>query len=261
MTSLRVIVVDDEPLARDYLVAILSGFEDVEVVAQCCNGREAVKAVHLYQPDMMFLDIEMPGMSGFDVVKALQSDVLPLVVFATAFEAYAVEAFDVQAVDYVLKPFEPERVERAIKRAKNSYPGDVHGDKRALMAAMGKISGMAEQAEPSPVKKEQNKLAVKESGVTLLLSFDEIDWIDAAGDYMCVHVGSKTHVLRCTMKALEQKLTASSLTRVHRSTLVNLDRVRSITSLPKGECQLHLEVDVDLKVSRKYRKNVEHLLV
>lgn len=259
MTALRVIIVDDEQLSRDFLLHILNELDDVEVIDQCENGRQAIKKSSEQLPDLLFLDIQMPGMTGIDVVRSLQSDSMPMIIFATAYDQFAVEAFEVHAVDYVLKPFDPERIKLAIERAKQrKKAGESLGNKLELLNA---FKGMKKETQGSEsFSSALNKLAIKEDGETHLVPFECIDWIDAAGDYMCVHVGNMTHVMRCTMKELEQKLSTPHLARIHRSTLVNMDKVHSISPLPKGDCLLHLDGDIRLKVSRSYRKNIEKLI-
>ncbi|MGV6806731.1 MAG: LytR/AlgR family response regulator transcription factor [bacterium] len=261
MTVLRAIIVDDEELARDFLASILSETPELEVIARCKSGREAIKKTQELEPDLLFLDIHMPGLSGFDTVRSLQADAMPMVIFATAYDQYAVEAFELHAVDYILKPFEPERVKLAVERALERKRLELASDSKGqLMGAIETVGskdapGATPHNEPIPAK----KLAITDGSETFLVCIDDIDWVDAAGDYMCVHVGSKTHVMRATMKELEEKLAASSLERVHRSTLANLDRVDSISSLPKGECLLHMQNGATLKVSRSYSNRVKFL--
>jgi len=259
LTKLRAVVVDDETLAREYLKELVEAHPNSTCIASCQNGREALAVIRELKPDLVFLDIEMPGMTGFDVVKALQADTIPLVVFATAFEAYAIKAFEVQAVDYVLKPFHPERIHEAISRANARYALEHQNRKNSYLTAIDHIEPEDSKAETAEFESTAQRLAIKEDDEILLIPYTDIAWIDAAGDYMCVHVGNATHVLRCTMKELENKLKHSSLARIHRSTVVNLDYVKSIKPLPKGECELHLDNDVILKVSRNYRKNIDQL--
>jgi two-component system LytT family response regulator len=259
MRPLRSIIVDDEPLARDYLSSLLEEHPYAECVDTCQNGREAIRSIQKHRPDLVFLDVEMPGMSGFDVVKSLQSDTMPMIIFATAFDAYAVDAFDVQAVDYILKPFNPERVYQALSRAESRHSSETKKEKNQLLAAMELMNQHSQKAEPALFDQQPKRLTIKEHDEITLVPFDDIDWIDAAGDYMCVHVGNKTHVLRCTMKELEVKLKGTPLVRIHRSTVANLDKVQSIKPLQKGESELHLSENIILKVSRGYKNNVQSL--
>lgn len=254
---MRTLIVDDEPLARDYLESLLAAHDDIQIIGVCKNGREAIKAIRSEQPDLVFLDIQMPGMNGFDVVKAVQEDAaMPFFIFATAYDDYAVEAFDLAAVDYVLKPLEPSRLERAINRAKERMQAIPKG---TLLNAVDNALGLGTELAPEQ-KQNTRKLTIRDNGQIQLVDFDDIDWVDAAGDYMCVHVGAVTHIMRCTMTELSQRLSAGPFARIHRSTLVNLDKVTQITPLSKGESLLHLDQDTTLKVSRNYRKAIKHLL-
>ena len=244
MSKLKTIIVDDEPLALKYLRSVLADFSDIEVVADFRNGREAVLAASQINPDLMFLDIQMPGMNGFEVIKALQSDVMPMVIFVTAFDQYALDAFDLHAVDYILKPLDPERVARAVKRAVDRSQG--HQDeshKAPLIGAIGAIADRVAAVTPSgePASESiKDKLLVRDSGVVKVIPFDDIDWVDAAGDYMCVHALGETHIIRITLGELMEKLDDKLFVRIHRSTIVNVQRVASITPLPVSYTHLTL---------------------
>ena len=259
MFKLNAIVVDDEALAQEYLCALLAKNSQVNVIDVCSDGRSAVKSVQENHPDIIFLDIKMPGLNGFDVVKSLQSDEMPLVIFTTAFDQYAVDAFEVNAVDYVLKPLMEDRVHSAVDRAfariANSHKNQRKESVLNMMADVNELSNTTE-AEIN----HSGKLAIKDSGSTVLVPLDDIDWIDAAGDYMCVNAKGQSYIMRSTMKQLEEKLAAPCFARIHRSTMVNLNKVQSISQLPKGEYNLRLENGNCLKVSRNYRKAIAYLL-
>jgi two-component system, LytTR family, response regulator len=267
MPKLKTIIVDDEPLAINYLRSMLADFEAIDVVAECRNGREAVLAASQINPELMFLDIQMPGMNGFEVIKALQSDVMPMVIFVTAFDQYAVDAFDLHAVDYVLKPLDPERVARAVQRAVDRFNDyQVESYKTPLIGAIGAIADRAsavaigEVSTPEPASESiKDKLLVRDSGVVKVIPFDDIDWVDAAGDYMCVHALGETHIIRITLGELMEKLGDKLFIRIHRSTIVNVQRVVSITPLPKGGSLLELSAGETLKVSRNYRESIRNL--
>ena len=267
MSKLKTIIVDDEPLAINYLRSMLADFEAIDVVAECRNGREAVLAASQINPELMFLDIQMPGMNGFEVIKALQSDVMPMVIFVTAFDQYAVDAFDLHAVDYVLKPLDPERVARAVQRAVVRFNDhQVESYKTPLIGAIGAIADRAsavaigEVSTPEPASESiKDKLLVRDSGVVKVIPFDDIDWVDAAGDYMCVHALGETHIIRITLGELMEKLDDKLFIRIHRSTIVNVQRVVSITPLPKGGSLLELSAGATLKVSRNYRESIRNL--
>ena len=277
MGALTAILVDDEPLALKLLGSMLAQYNGIEVVAECRSSKDAVKQIQLLQPDLVFLDIHMPVLSGFDVVKKLQADVLPMVVFVTAFDQYALRAFDMHAVDYILKPIDPSRLGLAINRAMERYQlKDVGVDKSTVLSALDTInhtnsdrnsyrnrdtnSDSAEkksyEVELDGTSGQPDRLAIRDGVHTVLVRFEDIDWIDAAGDYMCVHVGAVTHVMRSTMKDLVGKLPPSMFARIHRSTMVNVKKVIGLESLPRGESLLLLSNDVTLKVSRNFRKVV-----
>ncbi|WP_439102230.1 LytR/AlgR family response regulator transcription factor [Congregibacter sp.] len=263
--TLRVLVADDEPLALELLVALLRDMADVDVVATASGGREALKAIQVHRPDLLLLDIEMPGINGFGVVEALQADdYMPLVIFVTAFNQYAVQAFDKNAVDYILKPVDVGRLEKGLFRARERL---LHGSKAQLLSA---ITAMGLQQGQRPLSVQEalehhseavGRLPVRQGDAVKLLELDDIEWVDAAGDYMCVHSAGETHILRCTMKQLSERLSLGPFARIHRSTLVNLNKIIEITPLTKGECLLHLDENTRLKVSRNYRSSIQHLLV
>ena len=267
MDKLKTVIVDDEPLAINFLRGILSKFSNIDIIAECKNGREAVTAVSQNSPDLLFLDIQMPGMNGFEVVKKIQSDGMPLVIFVTAYDQFATDAFDVHAVDYLLKPVDHDRVGRAVDRAAARINANVDGDfKSPLIGAIDSISERL-AGEKSPESGLHNgeqqgvkrKLLVRDSGVVKVIPFDDIDWVDAAGDYMCVHAAGETHIIRITLGELMDRLDDKLFVRIHRSTIVNIERVVSITALPKGGSLLELSEGTTLKVSRNYRESVRNL--
>jgi len=270
VAGLRAIVVDDEPLARRLVVSILNDIPEVDVVAECANGREAVRAVSDFAPELMFLDIKMPGWNGFDVIKKIQPEQLPMVVFCTAFERYALDAFEVHAVDYLVKPLDEERVELAVQRAVARYREDqLSGeDKSPLLGAIEDITGdraepvagAPEQPDAKQVTGEDTKIAIRDRDEVKLVREDSIAWVDAAGDYMCVHSQGETHIMRCTMKHLLEILDEHVFKRVHRSTIVNLNYIESARVLPKGEFMLSLENGERIKVSRNYRSTIRDFL-
>ena len=265
MQKLRTIIVDDEPLALDFLRSCLAESNDIEIVEECRNGRDAVAAAIRLRPELLFLDIQMPGINGFEVVKALQADLMPMVVFVTAFDQYAVDAFDLHAVDYILKPLDKERVTRSVERAIDRIKSDQEQSfKTPLIGAIESISErvtshVAEapvEDVPSGIKR---KLVVRDSGVVKVIPFDDIDWVDAAGDYMCVHALGETHIVRTTLTELIAKLDDSLFVRIHRSTIVNIERVVTVSPLQKGGSLLHLKGGEELKVSRNYREAIRNL--
>jgi len=257
---LKVMLADDEPLARGYLEDLLKAMPDIEVLGSFKNGSEVLKACRDNPPDVLILDIEMPVLTGFDVVKRLQADDMPSIIFATAYDNYAIDAFDLNAVDYLLKPFDRDRFGIAIERARTEFRSDP-SLKGRLISASRQIQKLADDAMPADSERaDPGRLAVRDGRETELVTINEIDWVDAAGDYMCLHVGGKTHIMRSTMKELLAKLPERDFVRIHRSTIVNIHRVTSVSSLSKGEFRLQLGSETSLKVSRNYRKSIASLL-
>jgi two-component system LytT family response regulator len=268
--KLKTIIVDDEPLARKLLRALLSEIPEIDIIAECRNGREAVQATLELTPDLLILDIQMPGLSGFDVIKELQADLVPVVIFCTAYQRYALDAFDLHAVDYLLKPTSGERLQRAVARAMERLQADNDGaeHKSPVLGAIDeiakKVSGRSDTRNPAQASDDvllaDRKIAIKDHDSTVLISIDEIDWVDAAGDYMCIHVKGETHIMRSTLKNLMLKLDPDQFKRIHRSTVVNLARIVKATPLHKGEYILELDCEEQLKVSRNYRQDIKIFL-
>lgn len=263
--KIRAVVVDDESLARKGLMLRLDELGQVDVVRECQNGKEALEAIAELTPDLVFLDIQMPGMTGFEVIERLQQDNMPLVIFVTAYDEYAVNAFEVNAVDYLLKPIELDRLAAAVDKARFQLGAQRSDDekKRLLDIVIG-LTGKSEQAVyeliqsgASPAQYGE-KLAIKDGASTTFVPVRDIDWIDAAGDYMCVHVKGETLIMRTTMKELESQLDPSVFQRVHRSTIVNLNRVEKVSSHINGEFHLTLSCGTSLKMSRSYKDKVKH---
>ena len=264
MKPVRAIVVDDERLARRGLALRLQAMPQVEVVAECANGQEALHVIRAETPDLVFLDIQMPGMDGFDVVCELQSDAMPLIVFVTAFDQYAIDAFKVHAVDYVLKPIDEERLEQAVERSIARHAIAAVGGKENLLAL---VSGRDNAGSPrelvideSPSQQWPARLTIKDGNEFQFIKMADIQWIDAAGDYMCVHAAGKTHIMRTTMKRLEATLDPDVFLRVHRSSIVNVNCIISAASHLNGEYILTLEGGASLKVSRGCRDKIKALL-
>jgi DNA-binding LytR/AlgR family response regulator len=269
LRKLRTVIVDDEPLARRLMRSMLSDIGDIDLVAECRNGKEALAAAQGLAPDLMLLDIKMPGMSGFDVVRELQADIMPMVIFCTAYQRYALDAFDLHAVDYLLKPVDEGRLQRAVARARQRFESeDTAPNKSPLIGAIDEIAHKVasrdgdNRARPTLADSvtENRKLAIKDHDSTILVNIDDIDWIDAAGDYMCIHVAGQTHIMRSTLKNLMARLDPLKFKRIHRSTIVNLDRIIKATPLQKGEFMLDLDCDEKLKVSRNYRQEIKLFL-
>ena len=270
MTVLKTIIVDDENLALRLLRCTLEDIPQVELVAECKNGREALHAVMEHSPDLMIIDIQMPVMNGFQVVEALQADVVPIVIFATAYNKYAIDAFDVGAVDYILKPIDEELMARAVSRAVERFD-KVHSKsdaKRVLLEAFGKIKASSEavdqavenQRSSSAPFSSSDKLSIKDGNTYRLIAVKDIDWVDAAGDFMCVHLAGVTHVIRSTMKDLMAKLNPDYFMRIHRSTIVNTNAIIVGGPNAKGEYFVDLNCGERLKVGRTYVGSMKEFL-
>jgi two-component system LytT family response regulator len=266
--TIRAIIVDDEELARRGLEIRLRGSADVEVVAHCANGRAALAAIAEHAPDLMFLDIQMPGLSGLDVLARVPQESMPMVVFVTAFDRFAIDAFEAHALDYLLKPVDDARLERALDRVRAQFQQrQAVAQREQLMALLADLTGRGE-LDPQALdalsvhrtRRYATMLPIRVGRDTLRLDVTAIDWIDAAGDYMCLHAAGATHVLRATMKELEGMLDPGVFQRVHRSTIVNLARVKSLRPHANGECFLKLASGQEIKLSRSFRDKVEMLL-
>lgn len=262
---LTAIIVDDEELARQGLAMRLKELDGVELLAECGNAREAIAAISEHEPDVVFLDIQMPGKTGLEMISEIQGDIMPMVIFVTAYDDYAVEAFKVHAVDYLLKPVESDRLREAIDIARSMKAQDsLRDEKEKLMEMVVSLTGKSPaaidqmMAEGEELVEQPDRLAIKDGSSITFVPVRDIDWIDAAGDYMCVHVQGATHIMRTTMKELEAKLDPSIFQRVHRSTIVNLERVEKVSSHINGEFHLTLSCGTSLKMSRSYKDKVKH---
>jgi two-component system LytT family response regulator len=263
---LKTLIVDDESLARRGLVHRLKNIADINIVGEACNGREALKLIEELNPDLVFLDIQMPGVSGFEVVQQLDIETMPIILFLTAYDEYAVRAFEVNALDYILKPIDEDRLHQVLDKVRaNLSQKRALEQKSQLLQLASDISGenisSFEELEKKDVTelvpKEPSRLAIKDGGRTTWVNQDDIEWIDAAGDYMCVQSQGVTHIMRKTMKELEKELDESILQRIHRSTIVNIRQVREMESHINGEYFLTLESGHRVKLSRTYKDKLK----
>ncbi len=262
---IRTLVVDDEPLAIQGLILRLGAFADVEIVGTAINGREAIRTIRTEKPDLVFLDVQMPGFDGFSVVSALSDITPPMVVFVTAYSDHAIRAFEAQAVDYLLKPVEEERLAHTMDRVRTRMQERRLCDEAERLAARlaevdpDSVAAIAPATETAADRFER-VINVKDQGQIFRVDVDSIEKIDAAGDYMCLTTAERTLVLRETMKDLERRLDPRKFQRVHRSTIVNLDNVRQVKPHTNGECFLTLASGATVKVSRSYRDVVARFL-
>lgn len=250
-------IVDDEPLARRTVRSLLRVIPQVEIVAESSNGKDALELIRRLDPDLLFLDVQMPEMNGFDLLEQMQSDHLPAVIFVTAYDRYAIQAFDVHALDYLLKPFDDERFEAAVLRAIERIRLDHdHQLSRKLLALLGDY-----KANPNPEKKELERIPVKSHGRISFIHVDEIEWIEAADQYVLIHLKRESHLIRESMNQMETKLPAKVFIRIHRSTMVNLQKIGELRSNKQGETNVVLLDGTSLKVSRNRRMPLQEALL
>ena len=252
MKKIKVLVVDDEPLARERLTTLLSQEPDVELVTPARDGEEAITSIHDDSPDLVFLDVQMPHMNGFEVIEAVGSERMPLVIFVTAYDQHALKAFQVRALDYILKPFDRERFTDALQRARRQIEREETGDLGRRLLALVK-----------DLRRDQprtDRLVVKSGGRLFFLRMDEIDWIEAAGNYVNLHVGKEAFMLRGRMSELEKRFDPEQFFRIHRSTMVNLDRVKELQPLFKGEGIVVLKDGQKLSASRSCIQRLQAFL-
>lgn len=248
----RTIVIDDEPLARDRLLKLLRAEPDIDVVGEAKNGREGVELIRQLKPALAFLDVQMPELDGFGVLAELSAEVRPAVVFVTAFDKFALKAFEVHAVDYLLKPFDKERFQTALKRALDqlarSQPEAMHHQLSAL------LNELRPAAAPT-----SDRLAVKGDGRVVFVKVADVDWVEAADNYVSLHIGKDTHLLRETMTNIEQRLPREKFIRISRSTIVNLERIKELQPLFHGEYAVILRDGTKLTLSRSHRDKLQQL--
>ncbi len=257
--TIRTILVDDEKLAIQGLELRLQAFDDIEIVATCHNGREAIRKIKTLKPDLVFLDIQMPGFDGFSVVQGVMDIDPPLFVFVTAYSEHAIRAFEAQAIDYLMKPVEPDRLADTMDRVRSRLADRRQSDElERLRNVINEVAPNTEMpmagADDEMASTRFEKLInVKDRGQIFRVDVESIERIDAAGDYMCIYTADNSLILRETMKDLEKRLDPRTFQRVHRSTIVNLDQVRQVKPHTNGECFLVLESGAQVKVSRSYR--------
>jgi two-component system LytT family response regulator len=254
--KIKVIVVDDEPPARRNLRALLKGVQDIELVKECGNGRDAVCQIRALQPDLVFLDVQMPELDGFEVLEYLAGHPLPVIIFVTAYDQYALRAFEVSALDYLLKPFDDARFHRALSQARRQIEQQ---DASELGRKLMTLLGTREVKADAPTR-YLTRLMVKTTGRVIFIRAEDIDWIEAYDNYLRLHVGGKAHLLRQTMNELEAALNPEQFARIHRSTIVNLDRVKELRPHLNGEHLVILQDGKELKLSRGRKEWLERRL-
>ena len=263
---MRVLIVDDEPLGRDVVRHMLQCHRDVLVVGEAANGVKALEEIRAKQPDLVFLDIKMPKLGGLDMLKALPAEFSPVVVFTTAYNEYAVQAFERHALDYLLKPLEQERFNGALERVRqyrrNHQDADFGRRLRQLIAS-GAPAVLAENTStstPLPTGRPLVRLVVKDAGRVSFVPVDSVDWLEAAGNYVELHVGSKTHLIYETLAEMERGLDRNRFLRIHRSTIVSIDRIKELQPYANGEYVVILRDGTRLKLSRTFRERANEVL-
>ncbi len=250
--KIRTLIVDDEPLARERIRHLLHKEPDIEIICECADGRDAVAAIGKYKPDLVFLDVQMPELDGFGVLEQLDRRAMPAIVFVTAHDQFALRAFEVHALDYLLKPFDSGRFRKALERARERIQRQPSAD------LSRRVSELLADLKPGP--KPQNRLAIKSGGKVLFLKIDEIDWIEAADNYVNLHMGNESHLHRETMAALEARFPADKFMRISRSTMVNIERIKELQPMFHGEYTVILRNGTRLTLSRGYREKLNQLL-
>jgi two-component system LytT family response regulator len=252
-TTLRTLVVDDEPLPRERVVTLVRATPGLELVGEAASGTEALDQVVALRPDLLFLDIQLPEMDGFEVVDSLGGETLPAIVFVTAYDEYAVRAFEVNAIDYLLKPVSAERFAAAVGRIRDRV---ARADDDMAKRVRDALSRMTQARSASP----RRRFVVRRGNTHSFVPVEHVDWIDAEGNYLRLHVGRQTHLVRLTMKTLESELVAHDFVRIHRSMLVNIERIASVTPSGEGEYYVTLRDGTRLSSSRGYADRVRALL-
>jgi two-component system LytT family response regulator len=268
--KIRAVIVDDELLAREALLVMLCEDAEMEAAAACRNGKEAVEAIREHSPDIVFMDIQMPEMDGFQVIEQIGVQQMPVTIFVTAYDKYALRAFDANAVDYLLKPFDHDRFQTALEKAKTTVrQRKLQTVSESLYALLRDMKSNSAEPGRAAYKEEQgnpgrnrlpDRVAVRSSGRIYFLSIEEIDWIQASDDYLSLHGGGKTHLIRETMGNFYDKLDRRKFVRIHRSAIVNIERIKDMQPLRKGEYVINLTSGARLKSSRGYRAELQPLI-
>jgi two-component system LytT family response regulator len=245
-------VVDDEPVARERIVGLLQQEKDIELVGECADGNQAVNAIQQQHPDLVFLDVQMPACDGFGVIQQVGADQMPAVVFVTAYDEYALRAFEVHAIDYLLKPFGRDRFQQTLQHARE------HLERRRAGDLGRRLLALVQDLKPEPQKLD--RLVVKSGGRVFFLRTDDIDWIEAAGNYVRLHLGEDSHLFRETMNNMEGRLDAHRFVRIHRSRIVNTDRIKELQPWFNGEYVVILQNGARLTLSRGYREKLQERL-
>ena len=252
MTKIRAMVVDDEAMARERVVGMLRQEQDIELIGECSDGQQAVDAINAQHPDLVFLDVQMPACDAFGVIEKVGADKMPAVVFVTAYDEYALRAFEVHAIDYLLKPFGKERFQQTLQHAR------AHVERRRAGDLGKRLMALVQDIKPEPQKLD--RLVVKSGGRVFFLRTEDIVWIEAAGNYVRLHLGDDSHLFRETMNGIEARLDPRRFVRIHRSRIVNSDRIKELQPWFNGEYVVVLQNGTRLTLSRGYREKLQERL-
>ncbi len=253
-SEIKALIVDDEFLGRERIRSLLTEHADIKIAGECVNGREAIEAIRNLKPDLVFLDVQMPKIDGFDVVQIIGAENMPAVIFITAYDEYAIRAFEINAVDYLLKPFDEERFEKALARAKREIQ-----TQELLTEIKGNLRKSLKEVRTEP--QFLKRIPVKSASGTTFVPTEEIDWISASGHYLELHIGNETHLIRERLSVMETKLDPQIFMRIHRSTIVNLDRIKSLHPMFNGDQLVILKNGRKLNLSRNYYDRLKiHLM-
>ena len=256
--KIKSIIADDEPLAREKIRTLLEEDPDIELIGECADGIETVTAIRNQQPDLVFLDVQMPELDGFGVLKALHHSNMPTLIFVTAYDQYALRAFEVHALDYLLKPFDRERFQKALQRAKEHIRKEKSGEVNEKLLTL--LQDLKSEKSNNHERKYLDRLVIKAGGRVTFLKTEEIDWIEAAGNYIRLYIGKDSHLLRETMNNIQTKLDPEKFLRIHRSTILKIDRIKELQPWYHGEYVVTLENGKQLTSSRSYRDGLSRLL-
>jgi two-component system LytT family response regulator len=255
-SAIRTIIADDERLARRKLRILLGSEPQVEVVAECPNGRQTVSAIRSFRPDILLLDIQMPDLNGFDVLSEISSDEMPQVIFTSAYDQYAIRAFEARALDYLLKPFDKDRLHAAIERA--SLEIRKSRDQEFTNRVLELLSTVKSQKKPTP--EFEDRLAIRTNGRVVFLNLDEIHWVEAAANYVRLNTAKDSYLFRETISRISDRLNPADFVRIHRSMIVNVRRIKELIPVNSGEYVVILNSGKELSCSRGYRSNLQHLI-
>jgi two-component system LytT family response regulator len=266
--KVRALIIDDEQHAREGIRIRLEEYPAVEIIGECSSGAEAVASVNDLHPDLVFLDIQMPEMNGFEVLNAVEVDPVPMVVFVTAYDKYAIKAFEVHALDYLLKPIGEERFGETLKmvlsqlkhRNLATYALDLRRMVDDYLGFVETGRNSIEAGSSETRAKYVDRIAIKSRGHVSMITVSEVDWIESAGDYVYIHSNSQKHIIRETMTSLEKRIDPGKFVRIHRSTIVNVDRIKSLKSNEHGDFEVHLQNGERLKLSRSYRSHFQEVI-